>query len=162
MNFKPILAAFLCLTSLLGAEPLFRYHDGKAWQEMDSAAWEKLPRAEITAKARDGKERVFSGVAMAEILRALGAPAGEALRGPEMNRIILITAADGYQVTFSLAELDPSFRRQNIIMADKVDGQPLSEFEGKRMLVNGDDLRHSRWIRQITGVALLRGVPPAP
>ncbi len=92
----------------------------------------------------------------------MSAPAGETLRGPELNRIVLVTAQDGYQVAFSLAELDASFRKQNIILADQVDGGPLSEFEGKRMIVSGDDLRHTRWIRQITAMILTRAEAPKP
>src|SRR5690606_6449017 len=135
---------------------------GTAWQEMDSAAWEKLPRTEIAAKARDGRDRVYSGVAVPEVLKILGAPAGQALRGGEMNRVLLITAKDGYQVVFSLAELDASFRKRNIIIAEQADGLPLTEFEGPRMLVCDDELRHSRWIRQIERVILLKAVPPEP
>ena len=162
MSSRLLLLACFVLSPLLSAEPLFKFHDGKAWQEFDSSGWEKLPRAEVTAKARDGKDRTYSGVPLADVLKLIGAPAGDTLRGPELGRFLLVTAADGYQVVFSLAELDASFRKQNIILADQVDGQPLSEFEGKRMIVSGDDLRHSRWIRQITGFSLLQAEPPKP
>ena len=162
MNFKLILLTLLSLAALLRAELLFKIHDGKAWQEIDQAAWEKLPRGEITAKARDGKDHRYSGVPLLEILKLMAAPAGETLRGPEMNRVLLVTAGDGYQIAFSLAELDPAFRKQNIIVADKVDDQPLSDFEGRRMIVSGDDLKHSRWIRRITAFILTRPEVPPP
>lgn len=164
MNSKLILpfVAIACLVAPVSAEPIFRIHDGKAWQEIDAAAWEKLPRAEVTAKARDGTEKRFSGVPLVEILKLAGAPLGDALRGPEMNRVVLLTAADGYQAAFSLAELDPSFHKQNIILADQVDGKPLDDFEGSRMIVAGDDLRHSRWIRQVKQIILTRATVPQP
>lgn len=156
MTFKSLFLIFACLVSPLVAEPVLKLHDGRAWSELDGPAWEKLPRIEVTAKARDGTEKKFSGVALAEVLKLLSAPAGESLRGPEMNRVVLFKAGDGYQVAFSLTELDPSFRKQNVVLADKVDGQPLTAFEGPRMLVVADDLRHSRWIRQIREVILTR------
>lgn len=160
MNRKALLLALLFLSPLLHAETLFRIHDGKAWRDFDSTEWDKLPRSEIKAMSREKTERVFSGVALTEILKTIPAPEGQALRGPELNRVLLITADDGYQVSFSLAELDPSFRKQNIIIADKADGKPLTEFEGKRMLVCGDELRHSRWIRRITAFILTRPISP--
>lgn len=156
------LFALVCLIAPLAAEPVVRIHDGSAWKEIDEAAWQKLPRAEITAKARDGSDKRFSGVPFAEILKLAGAPAGNAIRGPEMNRMVLLTAADGYQVSFSLTELDESFRKQNIILADRVDGKALDDFEGSRMVVAGDDLRHSRWIRQVKQIILTRPIVPAP
>lgn len=162
MNFKALLVAAACLVAPLTAEPALRLHDGTAWKEIDAEAWAKLPRVEITAKARDGADRKFSGVALAEILKLLGAPAGrETLRGPEMNRVVLLTATDGYQVAFSLAELDESFRKQNVILADQADGQPLDETDGPRMIILPDDLRHSRWIRQVQQVILTRATAPA-
>ena len=156
------LFALVCLVAPLTAEPVVRIHDGSGWKEIDEAAWQKLPRAEITAKARDGKDKRFSGVPFAEILKLAGAPSGDTLRGPEMNRVVLLTAADGYQVSFSLAELDASFRKQNIILADQVDGKALDDFEGSRMVVAGDDLRHSRWMRQVKQIILTRPIVPAP
>lgn len=160
MNSKPLLLVLLSLCSFAFAEPVFRIHDGKEWKEFDSTAWEKLPRAEIKAMARDKTERTYSGVPLAEVLKTIPVPAGDTLRGPELERVVIITAVDGYKVSFSLAELDGSFRKQNVILADSVDGKPLGEFEGKRMLVCGDELRHSRWIRQITRIVLTRPVMP--
>jgi Sulfite oxidase and related enzymes len=160
MNLKALFFALLSLVSLLSAEPVLRIHDGKAWRDFDSAEWEKLPRAEIKAMARDKAERTYSGVPLAEILKLVPTSAGATLRGPELAKVVVFTAADGYRVSFSLAELDESFRKQNIILADKVDGKDLSEFEGKRMVVAGDDLRHSRWIRQVTAILVVD--PPIP
>ena len=79
-----------------------------------------------------------------------------------MNRVVLFTAADNYQAAFSLAELDTSFRKQDIILADQVDGKPLDDFEGPLMVVAGDDLRHSRWIRRVKQLILTRATAPQP
>ncbi len=160
MRSKLILLLTLWFCSFAGAETVFKIHDGNAWRDFDSAEWKKLPRTEVKAMARDKTERTYSGVALSEILKLIPAPAAETLRGPELAKVVLITATDGYQVSFSLAELDASFRKQNIILADVVDGKPLSEFEGKRMLVCGDELRHSRWIRQISAIILTSPVVP--
>lgn len=156
MNFKPLLLVLMCLLSCLTAEPVLQLHDGTAWKEIDAGAWEKLPRTELTAKSHDGKERKYSGVAVSEVLKLLSAPAGDTLRGAELTRVVLFHAKDGYQVAFSLAELDGRIRKQNAIVADRVDGQPLPESHAPRMLVVSDDLKHARWIRQLTSIALIR------
>jgi len=52
--------------------------------------------------------------------------------------------------------------KQNIILADRVDGKALDDFEGSRMVVAGDDLRHSRWIRQVKQIILSRPIVSAP
>jgi hypothetical protein len=57
---------------------------------------------------------------------------------------------------------EESRRKQNIILADGVDGKALDDFEGSRMVVAGDDLRHSRWIRQVKQIIPTRPVIPAP
>lgn len=79
-----------------------------------------------------------------------------------MNREVLFTAADSYQAVFSLAELDSTFRKRNIILADQVDGKPLDDFEGPLMVVCGDDARHSRWIRRVKQLILTRATAPQP
>ncbi len=162
MCFKAIIYFTCCLLTSLSAEPSLQFHDGVRWREIDSNAWDRLPRTEQIGKARDGKERRYSGVAMSEVLKLLGAPSGDGLRGAEMNRVVLLRGKDCYQVVFSLAELDSSFRASKAIIADHVDGQALSDFEGPSMLIVPDDLKHSRWIRQITSITLLRVEPPKP
>lgn len=160
MNFRIILISLLAFCSLAVAGPLLRLHDGKEWREIDSARWEKLPRTEVKALSRDKTERTYSGVTLPEILKLLQAPSGPTLRGPEMSRVVLITATDGYQVSFSLAELDESFLKRTFLIADKADGAPLGDFEGKLMLVCPDEARHSRWIRRIQSIILTRPVIP--
>ena len=70
MNFKPLIAA-ICLIAPLAAAPSLRLHDGKEWKELDAAALAKLPRSELIAKARDGKEKRFSGIPLAGLTVAL-------------------------------------------------------------------------------------------
>lgn len=57
---------------------------------------------------------------------------------------------------------EESRRKQNLILADRVGGKALDDFEGSRMVVAGDDLRHSRWIRQVKQIILSRPIVSAP
>lgn len=162
MNLRSLLVVFLCSLLQLEAEPVLQIHDGTAWREIDAGAWDKLPRVELTAKAHDGKEHQYAGVAISEVLKLSSAPSGDSLRGGEMNRVVLFSAKDGYQVAFSLAELDASVRKQNAILADRVDGKPLPDSHAPRLLVVPDDLKHARWVRQVTRIVLAKLEFPKP
>ncbi len=57
-------------------------------------------------------------------------PTSSSLRGKALTTYILAEAQDGYQVVFSLGELDPSVTDNQILLADSSDGKPLAETEG--------------------------------
>jgi len=82
-----------------------------------------------------------------------------ALRGSQLTKIVLITAADGYRVAFTLAEFDPAFGNARVILADTRDGKPLDAKEGPFRLIVEGDKRPGRWIRQITRIELLDAAP---
>lgn len=64
----------------------------------------------------------------------------------------------GYRATFALAEIDPSTSDKVIVLADRRKGEPLSKEVGPlRMIVPGDKI-HSRWVRQVTSIRVLK--PP--
>ena len=80
---------------------------------------------------------------------------GDKLRGPRMSEVLLVEAADGYRVAFSLAEVDPAFSERDIILADKRDGKPLDAKEGPLRIVAPGDERPARWVRQVTALRLI-------
>jgi hypothetical protein len=96
----------------------------------------------------------FEGVPLATLLAMAGVQLGDALRGPRMTEVLVVTAADGYKVAFALAEVDPAFAVREIILADKKDGKPLDGREGPFRVVAPGDKRPARWIRQVTELKL--------
>src|SRR5262245_18049539 len=68
----------------------------------------KMPRGS-TKTSSGGMETVYEGVWLHEVLKKAGAPQGETLRGKALAGYVIAEAQDGYQVLFSLGELDPSF-----------------------------------------------------
>lgn len=115
----------------------------------------KMPRVHLNAVAHDGKSHDYEGVKLLEVLIKAGAPA-DAIRGKEMADYIVAEGADGYGVVFSLAELDPDFGNQQIVIADKIDGQSLSTPEGPLRLVVPGDKRQARWVRMLTALTIAR------
>jgi hypothetical protein len=65
-------------------------------------------------------------------------------------------ASDGYRVVFALAELDPDFGNAQVLVAENVDGHPLSANDGPLRLVVPGDKRQARWIRLLTTLTVAR------
>lgn len=122
---------------------------------LDAAVLATLPRVSVQA-SEHGVSGTWSGVSLSTILTAAGVPLGEALRGKSMTLYVCISAADGYRVVYSLAELDPQFRDEPVILADQHDGKPLDTKEGPFRVVAPTDRRPARWIRQVTRIDVLR------
>jgi hypothetical protein len=114
----------------------------------------KLPHQVVTAKDHSGANVTYSGVALAEVLRAAQVTLGKDLKGPRLTHCLLIQATDGYRVVFSLAEVDPSMSSQVILLADSKDSHPLSPKEGPYRLIVPSDKRFARWVRQVTEISV--------
>jgi DMSO/TMAO reductase YedYZ molybdopterin-dependent catalytic subunit len=99
----------------------------------------KMKRSTVSMKDRDGKEHSYTGVAIQEILERAGVTTGKQLREKNLAKYLLVKCADGYEVLFSLAELDSSFTDRVIILADISDDKPLSSDIGPfRLIVPGE------------------------
>ena len=114
-----------------------------------------LKISEVKAKDRDGKEHSFKGVMLWTILDSAGVTLGKDLRGENLGKYVLVKASDGYEVVFSLPEIDPDFSEKIILLANEVDGKPLSASEGPFRLVVPQDKKHARWIRQLNSIQIL-------
>ena len=115
----------------------------------------KMPQAKLKAKDRDNAEHEYSGVTLNELLKAAGVTLGGQLRGENLAKYVLVTAADNYQVVYALPELDPEFTNDVVLLATMVDGKPLPKGEGPFRLVNPADKKHARWIREIKSIKVL-------
>lgn len=164
MRFRPVLRSCLLAFALLAstaasaqdAKPAASVRfdgDFATPLTLDRAALAKLARTKITASDH-GKEGTWEGVAFADLLKQAGAPLGEALRGGKLASYLVVGAADGYRVVFSLAEFDDAFGATKAILADTRDGQPLSDHEGPFHLIVPDEKRPGRWVRQVDHIEL--------
>ena len=114
-----------------------------------------LRTSQVKASDKDGKDHTYEGVMLWEILRSAGVTLGKDLRGEHLTKYILVTASDGYEVVFSLPEIDPGFSGNIVLLAYAVDGKPLPPTEGPFRLVVPHDKVHARWIRQLNSVQIL-------
>jgi DMSO/TMAO reductase YedYZ molybdopterin-dependent catalytic subunit len=109
----------------------------------------KMPRATVSVPGPGGNQTVYEGVPLREILQKAGAPFGDKLRGKALTTYVLAMARDGYQVAFTLGELDPEFGNQNILVADRRDGKPLAKNQGPIRLVCPNDHEGARSVRML-------------
>jgi len=72
----------------------------------------------------------FEGVLPRDVLQPLVWPFGQHLRCEALTMYLLVEAQDGYQVVFTLPELDALFTDKIVLVADRRVGKPLSEKEG--------------------------------
>ena len=112
----------------------------------------KLEQAEVKTKDKDGREHIFRGVRLVDILVSAGVTLGKELRGENLTKYVLIRAVDGYEVIFSLPEIDPEFTGQTILLVYQVDGNPLPKGDGPFRIVAPADKRPARWIRELTTI----------
>ena len=89
-------------------------------------------------------------------MKRAGATLGSDLRGNAMTTYVLASASDGYQVLFSLAELDSAFTSSDIIVADTVDGKPLLAIPGPVQDLSPKDARPARAIRMLQRLDVVR------
>lgn len=158
---RPVLLAL----TLLSASASAQHHGGDAAAspaaiparvEVPLAAghWRSLPREAVHASAH-GQSLDCSGVALLAVLRQAGAMPEDALRGAHLARRVEISARDGYRVTFSLAELDPTLGNRRVMLVDQCGGKALDADSGPLRLIVPDDARPARGIRQIEQIVVL-------
>ena len=108
-----------------------------------------MPRKRVEVKDEDGKTVTYEGVLVGEILRRAGAKLGSDMRGNAVASYVVASASDGYQVVFSLAELDPVFTGSEVIVADTIDGKSLFAYQGPLRIVAPNDTRQARSVRML-------------
>ncbi|REC63938.1 molybdopterin-binding protein [Chryseobacterium pennae] len=122
--------------------------------ELSLADLSKMPRKEALLKDKDGSVHIYSGVAVQDILAKAGAPSGKELHGENISKYVLAKCADGYQVLFSLAELDASIADKNVIVADTIDGKPLAESKGPFRIVAEGEKKPARSSYQLQSLVI--------
>jgi hypothetical protein len=114
----------------------------------------KLGRQDVQADAHHVKG-TFNGVCVYDLLRLVGAPPSDSLRGAALAAYVLIEAADGYRVVYSIAELSPGFAQHEVMIVDRMNGAPLPAKDGPFRLIAPDDKAPSRWVRQVTKITIV-------
>jgi hypothetical protein len=108
----------------------------------------KMPRTMISATEHN-KEHKYEGVLLRDLLVKVGAPLGTQLKGVNMAAYVYFTAKDGYHSVLALAEIEPAFQQNDILVADTENGKPLAAEQGPFRLIVPEDHKPARWIRML-------------
>jgi DMSO/TMAO reductase YedYZ molybdopterin-dependent catalytic subunit len=115
----------------------------------------KMPRTSVMM-SDEGVDTTYEGVLLYEILKQAGAPLDKQLMGKALASYVLAEARDGYQVVYTLTELDPSFTGNKIIVADTINGKPLFQYQGPLRLVVPNEKKAARSIRMLEKITVVR------
>lgn len=146
----------LSLVLFVAAEVLSVGGDVKQELQLSKEQLAGMPRAKVTLSSH-GEKVEYEGVWLHEILARAGVPLGEKLRGKALSSYVLAEAKDGYQVLYSLAEVDPKFRDGGVLVADRANGKTLDADHGPfRLVLAGDKVpaRSARMVLRIRVVQL--------
>ena len=146
-------------SSLLDHPTIKLMLDGKPSDLLDRTALAALPRATVNAAAEGEPRSTWQGVALEDIVRRVCVASGDSLTGRALARLVRVTAADGYQVIFSAAELAPDFGDTEVILADAKDGKPLAQ-DGPFRLIVPKDKRTDRWVSHVTMIEVVDASSP--
>ncbi len=150
--------------------PLIAFAAGLMAQQAPSVAVTGAVKQPLTLAAKDlaamprttvavtdhGKSVTYEGVLLYEVLLKAGAPLGSELSGKALASYVLASAKDGYQVVYTLTEIDPAFTDSRILLADAADGNPLPATQGPFRLVVPNEKKGARSIRMLERIEVIR------
>jgi DMSO/TMAO reductase YedYZ molybdopterin-dependent catalytic subunit len=125
---------------------------GATKKSMEFSDLASYPHVQILAKQiGEGKGyhglRNFRGVPLLELLDKAGIE-------PDLNTVLLVSAPDGYRSLISYGELFLNPEGRNIIIADRVDNQPITK-TGKFVLIMPNDLSADRWVKAVAKIEII-------
>ena len=119
----------------------------------------QLPMTQITVAfgTEHGQlQAAFDGPLLWAVLDHAGAIDATRPRD-QVRETVMITGRDGYTAILALGEIAPDFENKQVILAERMNGQPLSP-EHFRIVVPGDR-RGGRSVRDVIGIAVAGAQP---
>lgn len=118
---------------------------------LDAARLQALPHQPVPFTGHHGSG-TYAAIPLTQLLASAGLPLKQGLRGRQLACYLMVTARDGYQVVFSLAELAPAYGGLPVFLADAKDGQALTDFEGPYRVLVPNAPRPARSPRQVSSI----------
>jgi hypothetical protein len=126
---------------------------GKKSAQWTPATLAPLQHVTVTVFNEHAKaNQTYTGVPLANLLTQLGVP--DKPRGKDFRLYLVAEGSDGYQVVYSVGEVTPDVHDATVIVADTMDGKPLTE-DGPLKLVATGEKRPARWVRNLVGIRVL-------
>ena len=107
-----------------------------------------IPRHDLRVAGENSTDTAtVSGVTLWDLIQKAGVPPAAASGRQRGSAYVRLKGSDGQSAIFGLVEIDPSFSKRTVLVADRRNGQPLDAVEGPWRAFVPDDIRHARWIR---------------
>jgi hypothetical protein len=115
-----------------------------------------LPHKTVTVyNLHEQKNEAYSGVSLADILTANGAPFEKTTQHDMLRSYVLAQGMDGYGVIYSTVEVyTPDYHTGDVIVADTLDGKLLDK-DGLK-LISTEDKHPMRWVHSLTKITLVQ------
>jgi len=94
----------------------------------------------------------YEGVRLTELLRLVDAPTGARVHAEAVKDFVVVTGGDGFRAVLSLAETDGSVQPHPVILADRMDGAPLTAHDAPYRVVVDGDKKPSRSVYAVTRI----------
>ncbi|MBD1420752.1 molybdopterin-dependent oxidoreductase [Sphingobacterium chuzhouense] len=115
----------------------------------------RLPMQRYAATRQQGDMVLYDVVRLVDVLALAGVPTRDQLKGEELQKLVVVTAGDGYKVLFTLPELDPKTDEAAVLLAIGQDGNLLNKAVGPLRIIAPNDRLHSRWVREVRYVDIV-------
>jgi hypothetical protein len=123
---------------------------GDKSSEWTPATLAALPHKTVTVYNEHAKAtQTYSGVELIELLKPLGV--AEKPHGKDFRTYLIAEGSDGYQVVYSIGEVTPDVHDGTVLVADAMDGKPLTETGPLQLVLTGEK-RPARWVRNLVAV----------
>lgn len=105
----------------------------------------------------------YTGVSFWDLLNStVGIALDPTVKNDVLGKYVVATGSDGYQVVFSLGELNPGFGNQPDLIAYAANGQSLGS-NGFARLIVPNDVKAGRWVSNLVSLEVLSASPvPEP
>ena len=113
-----------------------------------------MPHESVTVtNGRTHQQETYSGVPVKTLLALVeptNSTAGDAMQARRSTRMTVIVAegTDKFRVAVSFCDVDPACRSGQAIVADSMNGQPLTT-DGAFKLILSEDKMPARWVRNL-------------
>jgi len=115
-----------------------------------------LPHLTVTVNnAHTKTPETYSGVPVSELIKRAEPTLanGEKPKTKPLMTIVVAGGTDDYHIVLTLCDIDPSCRNGMVIVADRLDGQPLTQ-DGAFKLIVTEDKKPQRWVRNLDSLTI--------
>lgn len=128
--------------------------DGRSLQ-LTPANLAGMPQTTVTVRNGHTKaDEQYTGVALSDLLARAGLTLAPATEQRFFHSYLRAQGTDFYFVLYSGTEVEAALHKGNVLVALRLNGQPLST-DGHFKLVSTEDTRPARWVRNLNSLTFV-------